>query len=300
MWRRVRRVRELIMQIRDRVGLGWRPELAAGIFASLDRIDVVEVIADDYFHASRSKVRALQTLASQVPVVLHGVGLGLASAVPVEGKRLEKLARLAEQVRPEFWSEHLAFVRGGGVEIGHLAAPPRTTATIDGAAENLRRARAMVGTAPQVENIATLVEPPGSRMGEAAWIREILEAEGCDLLLDLNNVFANGSNHGYAPKDFLRQIPSARIGSLHIAGGAWIPAPGGGSRLLDDHRHDVPQEVYELLEEVASVARQPLTVILERDGDYPPIGHLLAQLERARQALQQGRARCAVLAKVCA
>ena len=288
------------MTLRDRVGLGWRPELAAGIFASLDRIDVVEVIADDYFDGSRHQMQALRTLAGQVPVVLHGVGLGLASAAPVETKRLEKMARLAERVRPEFWSEHLAFVRGGGVELGHLAAPPRTAATIEGAAENLRRAQSVVGARPQVENIATLVDPPGSRMGEAAWIGEILEESGCDLLLDLNNVYANGSNHGYAPRDFLRQIPNARIGSLHIAGGAWIPAPGGGRRLLDDHRHDVPEEVYGLLEEVAAAAPQPLTVILERDGDYPAMEHLLAQLERARQAIERGRARRAAAAEACA
>src|SRR5258707_10445676 len=33
----------------DRFGLGWRPELAAGILAHLDRIDLIEVIAEDYF-----------------------------------------------------------------------------------------------------------------------------------------------------------------------------------------------------------------------------------------------------------
>ena len=38
---------------RDRFGLGWRPELAAGILAHLDRIDLIEVIADDYFDAPR-------------------------------------------------------------------------------------------------------------------------------------------------------------------------------------------------------------------------------------------------------
>jgi len=43
--------------------------------------------------------------------------------------RLDKMARLVEQVRPQFWSEHLAFVRGGGIEIGHLAAPPRIADT---------------------------------------------------------------------------------------------------------------------------------------------------------------------------
>jgi hypothetical protein len=32
----------------DQVGMGFRPELAAGIFSNLERIDLVEVIADDF------------------------------------------------------------------------------------------------------------------------------------------------------------------------------------------------------------------------------------------------------------
>ena len=55
----------------DRVGLGWRPELAAGILANLDRVDVVEVIADDHVDAGRRELRALRTLAIQVPLVLQ-------------------------------------------------------------------------------------------------------------------------------------------------------------------------------------------------------------------------------------
>src|SRR5689334_12685635 len=132
----------------DRVGLGWRPEIASGIFARLDRIDVVEVMADDYFDASAREVRALRTLVSQVPVQLHGVSLGLASTSKVDERRLKKMARVLDAVRPESWSEHLAFVRGGGVEIGHLAAPPRTRSTIDGAASNLVRATRVTGSRP--------------------------------------------------------------------------------------------------------------------------------------------------------
>ena len=79
---------------RDRFGLGWRPALAAGILAHLDRIDLIEVIAEDYFDAPRRDLRALQTLAAQVGMVLHGVSLGLASTVPVETRRLDRMARL--------------------------------------------------------------------------------------------------------------------------------------------------------------------------------------------------------------
>jgi uncharacterized protein len=279
----------------DKVGLGWRADLAAGIFSHLDRIDLLEVIADDFFDAPRREVRALQTLASQISVVLHGVGMGLASTVPVEAKRLEKMARLVDQVRPQSWSEHLAFVRGGGIEIGHLAAPPRTVDTVEGAAENLSRAAALVGTKPIMENIATLIDPPGSTLSESSWISGILASSDCDLLLDLHNVYANGLNHGYEPKAFLRQIPSVRFRAIHIAGGKFISAPDGSQRLLDDHLHDVPDPVFELLEDAAALSPNPLTVVLERDGAYPSMDCLLAQIDLARQALARGRARRTVV-----
>src|SRR5262245_46224866 len=276
--------------IQDRVGLGWRPELAVGILSHLDRIDVVEVIADDLFDAPRDERRALRTLSAQTAVVLHGVSLGLASSVPVDAKLLEKTARLCEEVQPEYWSEHLAFVRGGGVEIGHLAAPPRTDATIEGAVANLERARSVVGAAPLVENIATLIDPPGSDYDEIDWINRIIDSCTGDLLLDLHNLHANATNFGYDAMEFLRRLPADRIAAAHLAGGKWVEALGE-RRLLDDHLHDVPDPVYRLLTELAALTPRPLTVILERDGAYPPIESLLRQLDRARQALAEGRSR---------
>jgi uncharacterized protein (UPF0276 family) len=277
----------------DRVGLGWRRELAAGILANLDRIDVVEVIADDFFDAPQRERRALRTLAAQTSVVLHGVTLGLASSVQVETKLLEKSARLFEEVRPDYWSEHLAFVRGGGIEIGHLTAAPRTLATIEGAAENLARATRVIGAPPLVENIATLIDPPGSVYDEATWVAEILHSTECDLLLDLHNLYANSLNFNYDPLNFLAQMPLERIKAIHLAGGKWVSAQGT-KRLLDDHLHDVPDPVYQLLTEVGARAAQPLTVILERDGNYPSMDCLLAQLDLARQALSKGRKRQAL------
>ena len=275
----------------DKVGLGWRPDLAAGILSHLDRIDLLEVIADDFFDAPRRDVRALQTLSSQIPVVLHGVGMELASAAPAETKRLAQMARLVNGVRPQGWSEHLAFVRGGGVEIGHLAAAPRTRDTVEATAENLSRAATVIGSKPVMENIATLIDPPGSSLSESSWISATLRGADCNLLLDLHNVYANGLNHGYDPKAFLRELPPERIEMIHIAGGKLVSAPDGRPRLLDDHLHDVPDPVFDLLEEAAALSNNPLTVILERDGAYPSVECLLAQLEQARHALTRGRAR---------
>jgi uncharacterized protein len=278
-----------VRRVRDLFGLGWRPELAAGILSSLDRIDVVEVIADDHFDATRRELRALRTLASQVTVVLHGVGLGLASCAPADARRLAGMARVAEAVRPAFWSEHLAFVRGGGLEIGHLAAPPRTGTTVEATAANLERARRAVGSAPLVENVATLIDPPGSDRPEVDWVTGILAASAGDLLLDLHNLHANAANFGFDARAFVARLPAERIAAVHLAGGRWI-GTGNTRRLLDDHLHDVPDPVYELLGEVGRRAPRPLTVILERDGAYPSMADLLGQLDQARAALAAGRA----------
>jgi uncharacterized protein (UPF0276 family) len=276
----------------DRVGLGWRGELAGAIFERIDAIDVLEVVAEDWLHASGDKCAALAELARVRPMLLHGVSLGLASCDRVEARRVEAMARLIERTGPQAWSEHLAFVRAGGVEIGHLAAPPRSVANIEGALANLRRINNMVGRLPCLENVATLIDPPGSTMDEPHWVRSIVEASGAPMLLDLHNLYANALNFGRPPLELLLAMPLERVSMVHLSGGRWIGREGRRPRLLDDHQHDVPQDVYTLLERLASEAGQPLTVIIERDGNYPGFEALLAQMEQARLAMARGREHC--------
>ena len=171
----------------------------------------------------------------------------------------------------ESWSEHLAFVRAGGIEIGHLAAPPRNDETLDGLVRNVELARRVVGAAPLLENVASLIDPPFSACGEREWLERVTRATGCRLLLDLHNLHANATNFGFEP-----EIPDAPVGLVHIAGGKRIE----GDRILDDHRHAVPDAVFAMLRGVPADA----LVILERDGRYPPFTELLGELDRARAA----------------
>jgi uncharacterized protein (UPF0276 family) len=201
------------------------------------------------------------------------------------------MARLVEATRPEFWSEHLAFVRAGGHEIGHLAAAPRCAATIEGTVANLDRARKIVGSAPLLENIATLIDPPSSDRDEATFVKNVVEAADTDILLDLHDLYANATNFAFDALAFLEALPIHRVRAVHLAGGRWVAASSGHRRLLDDHLHDVPEPVFTLLEELAARATGPLTVVVERDGNYPATAVLLDELECARRALARGRAR---------
>jgi uncharacterized protein len=194
-----------------------------------------------------------------------------------------------DQIRPTAWSEHLAFVRAGGIEVGHLAAAPRTRETIDGTLANLELAARRVGSRPALENIATLIDPPASTLDECAWTRAIIEESGAPMLLDLHNLYANAVNFGAVPEAMLAAMPLDLVEIVHLSGGRWIGARGE-RRLLDDHVHDPPDPVFELLESLARAAPRPLTVIVERDGRFPAMDVLVAQVDRARGALERGRA----------
>jgi uncharacterized protein (UPF0276 family) len=276
---------------RDRIGLAWRPELAAGLHEAMAFVDALEVIADNWFHASSRELSALAALGAERPLLLHGVGMGLASAFPVARGRAEAMARLVERVRPAAWSEHLAFVRAGDLEIGHLAAPPRSAETIEGTLENLERVRRVVGSPPWLENVATLVDPPFSSLTETAWTARVFRDGDADMLLDLHNLYANALNFRTDPFAMLREMPLERVRGVHLSGGRWTDHESGGRpRLLDDHLHDPPDAVYDLLTALARDAPQPLFVIIERDGCYPAMDSLLLQIGRARAALATGRA----------
>jgi hypothetical protein len=147
-----------------------------------------------------------------------------------------------------------------------------------------------VGSLPLVENVATLIDPPASDQDEPAWLTGTLAASGAGMLLDLHNLYANSLNFGLDPQDFLARLPVESIHQVHISGGCWIDdGDARHRRLLDDHLHDPPDPVYDLLAELARRSPNPLTVILERDGSYPPMSHILDQLDLARRAMARGR-----------
>jgi uncharacterized protein (UPF0276 family) len=285
----------------DRFGIAYRPALAASLWANTACVDLIEVIADDWFGASRRELAALATLSQRVTMHVHAVGLGLASAWPVDVARVCALARVVAATGGAAWSEHLAFVRAGGIELGHLCAPPRTLATLEGLARNVRVATRIVGSLPALENVATLIDPPCSELDEPTFVARALELTGAPLLLDLHNLHANATSFGFDPLSYFDVLPLERVTAVHLAGGKTITL-GGQQRVLDDHRHAVPDVVYVLLEQLASRIEQPIDVIVEHDGRPPAWSAYMQELAKARAAIASGRDQraCLSLHEPCA
>ncbi|MFC4106201.1 MbnB/TglH/ChrH family RiPP precursor modification enzyme [Micromonospora zhanjiangensis] len=254
------------------VGIGWRPEIA-GFVADLPGLRFVEVVAESVggHHPVPEGLAALR--GRGVAVVPHGVRLSLGGAEPVQPDRVAHLAEVAELFDAPLVSEHIAFVRAGDVEAGHLLPLPRTREAVDAMVANVRRTQEELPVPLALEPIAAVFDWPDDELDEATFLTEILDRTGALLLLDLANVYANARNRGDDPLALLDRLPLDRIGYVHVAGGA-----EHGGVYHDTHADPVPGPVLDLIGELAA-RRRPPALMLERDGSYPPAEALRGELD---------------------
>lgn len=258
------------------VGIGWRPEIS-GFVADLPGLRFVEVIAESV--ASTGPPPALAELRDRgVAVVPHGVRLSLGGAEPVEPDRVRHFAEVAQLLDAPLASEHIAFVRAGGVEAGHLLPLPRSREAVDAVVGNVRRVQAELTVPLALEPIAALFDWPDDELDEAQFLTEILDRTGALLLLDIANVYANARNRGTDPLALLDRLPLERIGYVHVAGGS-----AHDGIYHDTHTDPVPDAVLDLVTELCGRHRPP-ALLLERDGHYPEAAALRGELDAIAEA----------------
>ena len=266
------------------LGIGWRPELADLISRRGD-LGFVEILAEDFFLSDEIPPSLTRLHDAGVRIVPHGVGLSLGGAEPICPARVDALGHLAQLVQAPLVSEHIAFVRAGGLETGHLLPVPRTRAMLEILIENVHLVEADLPVPLALENISALFDWPGAELDEAAFLSELLARTEAMLLLDLENIYANTRNLGGDPVAFLEKLPLDRVGYVHLAGGRDVAGV-----YHDTHTEPIPDEVFALLQELCARNAVP-GVLLERDGQFPGETALDAELEAIKSAMEQGQAR---------
>lgn len=259
------------------LGIGFRPELARFI-ESRDDIAFVEIVADDFTHLTCIP-QALRDLQKRgVAIIPHGLSLSVGGAEPVELKRVKHLRSLAEYFDSPFVSDHIAFVRAGKLESGHLLPVKRTETSLQIICENVMTVKEHSGVPFVLENIATTFDWPGNEMEEAEFVSRILNATDCGLLLDLSNLFANSHNLGFDAIDYLIKLPLQRLEYVHMAGGMFK-----NGLYHDSHCHPLRAESLRLLSALKKLCAVP-RVMLERDDEFPPPGEIEQELEAIASA----------------
>ncbi|MFF7019893.1 DUF692 domain-containing protein [Streptomyces klenkii] len=265
------------------VGIGWRDEIDF-VVEQLPGVEWVEVVAENICpdHLPTS-IRLLRERA--VPVIPHGVALGLGGADVPDKARLERLARVAVALDAPLVTEHLAFVRSEGLESGHLLPVPRTREALDVITENVRIAQQELPAPLALENIAPHFAWPEDELSEAQFLTELADRTGAGLLIDVANLYTRQVNLGSDAAAEIAALPMEAISYVHVAGGRLIDGVW-----YDTHEHPLSQPVLELLAELCGRMTPP-GVLLERDGNYPPPRELAGELEIIREVWQGERSR---------
>jgi uncharacterized protein (UPF0276 family) len=239
----------------------------------------LEAHAENYFADGGPLPAVLDSLHRDYPLSLHGVGLALGSCEPLDRAHLARLAALVRRHQPEVVSEHLCWGRAGGLHFNDLLPLPFTEETLSLLCTRVDMLQSTLGRCVLIEHLASYLTFSESTLAEAQFLAELTERTGCGLLLDLNNLHVNAVNHGFDPQTFLRALPAAAIGEIHLAG--YTPVKiAGETVLIDTHGSAVDEAVWALFRDVLKLIG-PRPTLIEWDTDIPSLEVLRAEAARA-------------------
>ena len=257
-------------------GLGLRPVHYQDFLTRTVPVDFVEVISENFMVEGGRPLHMLDQVRERHPVILHGVSMSIGASDGLDRDYLARLRRLADRVDPLWVSDHLCWTGTGGFNSHDLLPLPYGEDSLAVVCANVAQAQDALGRPLLIENPSSYVTFRASEMSEWDFLAELSRRSGCELLLDVNNIFVSASNHGFDAGAYLDAVPFERVRQIHLAGHSQ-----GRTMLIDTHDHPVPDPVWTLYEEACRRAG-PVATMIERDDDIPPLDELLAELDIAR------------------
>jgi uncharacterized protein (UPF0276 family) len=277
-------------------GIGLKPEHFREILDTRPELGFFEIHAENYMVAGGPFHHYLTRIRERYPLSIHGVGLSIGGAAPLDEAHLDRLAVLLDRYQPESFSEHLAWSSHGDAFLNDLLPLPYHAGTLDRVCAHIDRVQERLKRRMLLENPASYVEFGASTMAETDFIGEVVRRTGCGLLLDVNNVHVACVNHHRDPCAYIRSLPLPAVGQIHLAGFACDVDAAGAPLLIDSHGAPVAQAVWDLYA-FALEGLGPTPTLIERDNDIPALPVLLAEAAQARRMMDE----CAVVAdEVCA
>ena len=262
-------------------GIGLRPPHLRHVLDTRPDVAWFEVHAENYFGGGAS-LAALERVRAHYPISLHGVGLGLGSATPLDAAHLAEWQTLIQRIEPAAISEHLCWNALPQEHLNDLLPLPYSEDALDWMVARVEVVQDTLGRPILIENLSSYVSFAADTIPEGEFLAELARRSGCGLLVDVNNLFVNHHNLGRDAQAALAALPADAVAEIHIAGfetredGLW----------LDSHGAPVHAGVWALLDDaLARFGARP--VLLERDRNLPDFAELMQEARSAQAALDR-------------
>ncbi|KTC84843.1 DUF692 domain-containing protein [Legionella brunensis] len=258
-------------------GLGLRPEHYEEILQHTHPIDWLEIISENYLIPGGKPLYYLDKIRENYPIVMHGVSLSIGSTDTIDWDYLKQLKDLATRIEPKWISDHLCWTGIQGLNMHDLLPVPYTLEAIEHIVSRIDAIQDYLGRQILIENVSSYLSYKESEMSEWEFLSEIANRADCYLLFDVNNIYVSSVNHNFNALDYLNGVPGYRIAQIHLAGHS-----NCGDYIIDTHDAPIAQPVWDLYAE--TIKRfGPVSTMVERDDNIPPLRELLLELNEARR-----------------
>ncbi len=263
----------------DAVGIGFKRAHFDALRTTKNTLGFLEVHAENYMGAGGPSHAQLAALRTDYALSIHGVGLSIGGAGPLDAVHLKRLAALCDRYQPESFSEHLAWSSHDNAFLNDLLPLPYDDETLSTVCDHIDCLQDVIARPMLLENPSTYVTFETSTLAETDFLTAVAKRTGCGLLLDINNVFVSCTNHRADPRAYLADFPLHAMGEIHLGGHDAEDLPSG-PLLIDSHGTPVADPVWALYAEtIAHTGPRP--TLIEWDTDVPDLSVLLAEADCA-------------------
>lgn len=257
-------------------GLGLRPDHYENILATNPHVDWFEILVENYMTFGGKPKYYLEQIAERYPIAFHGVSLSIGGIGELNYDYLKQMKALAKIIKPKLISDHLCFTGINNLNMHDLLPMPYTKEAIKTIVEKIKKVQDYLGCRILLENVSSYLTYTDSIMPEWEFLNTIINEADCLVLLDVNNIYVSAINHKFNALDYINGISANRVKQIHLAGHTNM-----GNHLIDTHDSEVIPDVWDLYKKTLEITG-PVSTMIERDDNIPPLEVLIQELNKAR------------------
>ena len=259
------------------IGLGFRRDIAdETIHLDETKPNFIELAPENWMSMGGYWRKKLKAAAEKYPITTHGLSLSIGSPDDLNFEFLKKVKAFIKEYDIKIYSEHLSYSTCDNAHLYDLLPIPFREDAVKHIVARIKTVQDYLEMPIALENVSYYT-PVAAEMDEASFIHSIVTESGCNMLLDVNNVYVNSFNHNYNAKQFIESLPLEKVSYIHMAGHDQV-AP---DLIIDTHGEPIIDPVYDLLEWTTE-RLHPVPVLLERDFNIPSIIELQKEMEKLR------------------